>query len=92
MCCLLLIMLLRSGSKGDAQFFQISVMGVCDVEVDDFDRCDLASAMGTVGVLLQRCDENAANGEGVFLRKLYFAENGLIAGFTVPSFARENVE
>lgn len=75
--------LLRSGSKGDVQLFQIGVVGVCDVEVDDLIRCDFASAMGTVGVLLQRCDKYAANGEGVFLRRLYFAENELVAGFTV---------
>lgn len=58
-------------------------MGVCDVEVDDLIRRDFASAIGTVGVLLQRCDEDAANGEGVFLRRLYFAEDKLVASFTV---------
>ena len=75
--------LLRSGSKGNAQFFQIGVVGVCDVEVDDLVRCDFASAMGTVCVLLQRGYQDAANGKGVLLRRLYFAENELVAGFTI---------
>lgn len=39
-------MLLRSGSKGDAQLFQIGVMDVCNVEVDDFVRCGFIAAMG----------------------------------------------
>ena len=58
-------------------------MGVRDVEVDDLIRCDFASAMGTVCVLLQRGYRDAANGEGVFLRRMYFAGNELVAGFAV---------
>lgn len=53
-------LLLRSGSKGDAQLFQIGIVGVRDVEVDDFIRCDFVSAMGTVCVLLQRGYQDAA--------------------------------
>lgn len=42
-------------------FFQIGIVGVRDVEVDDLIRCDFASAMGTVCVLLQGGYQDAAN-------------------------------
>lgn len=76
-------MILRSGSKGDAQLFQIGIVGVRDVEVDDLIRCDFASAMGTICVFLQRGYQDAANREGVFLRRMYFTVYELVAGFAV---------